>query len=61
MTKFKLSIMMFLQYMMYAVRWVPLAAYLPEIENYQGKGSYQLDEPLEIDAKGVKFIVISKK
>ncbi len=32
MTKFKLSIMMLLQYMMYAVWWVPLAAYLTNLE-----------------------------
>src|SRR6056297_3559869 len=32
MTKFKLSLMMFLQYMMYAVWWVPLAAYLTNLE-----------------------------
>ena len=32
MPKFKLSLMMFLQYMMYAVWWVPLAAYLTNLE-----------------------------
>ncbi|NOY96396.1 MAG: nucleoside permease [Chlorobi bacterium] len=32
MTRFKLSLMMFLQYMMYAVWWVPLAAYLTNLE-----------------------------
>jgi hypothetical protein len=32
MPKFKLSIMMLLQYMMYAVWWVPLAAYLTNLE-----------------------------
>ncbi|MEE4286702.1 MAG: MFS transporter [Mariniphaga sp.] len=32
MTKFKLSVMMLLQYMMYAVWWVPLAAYLTNLE-----------------------------
>ena len=32
MSKFKLSLMMFLQYMMYAVWWVPLAAYLTNLE-----------------------------
>ena len=32
MAKFKLSLMMFLQYMMYAVWWVPLAAYLTNLE-----------------------------
>jgi nucleoside transporter len=32
MTKFKLSFMMLLQYMMYAVWWVPLAAYLTNLE-----------------------------
>ncbi len=32
MTKFKLSLMMLLQYMMYAVWWVPLAAYLTNLE-----------------------------
>jgi nucleoside transporter len=31
MTKFKLSLMLFLQYMMYAVWWVPLAAYLTNL------------------------------
>lgn len=30
--KFKLSLMLFLQYMMYAVWWVPLAAYLTNLE-----------------------------
>ncbi len=32
MPKFKLSMMMLLQYMMYAVWWVPLAAYLTNLE-----------------------------
>lgn len=32
MTKIKLSIMMLFQYMMYAVWWVPLAAYLTNLE-----------------------------
>lgn len=32
MARFKLSFMMFLQYMMYAVWWVPLAAYLTNLE-----------------------------
>lgn len=32
MARFKLSTMMFLQYMMYAVWWVPLAAYLTNLE-----------------------------
>jgi len=32
MPKFKLSLMMLLQYMMYAVWWVPLAAYLTRPE-----------------------------
>jgi len=32
MARFKLSIMLFLQYMMYAVWWVPLAAYLTNME-----------------------------
>ena len=32
MARFKLSLMMFLQYMMYAVWWVPLAAYLTNLE-----------------------------
>ena len=32
MTKFKLSLMMLLQYMMYAVWWVPLAAYLTNLD-----------------------------
>ncbi|WP_346864406.1 MFS transporter [uncultured Draconibacterium sp.] len=32
MTRFKLSLMMLLQYMMYAVWWVPLAAYLTNLE-----------------------------
>ncbi len=32
MAKFKLSVMMLLQYMMYAVWWVPLAAYLTNLE-----------------------------
>ncbi len=32
MARFKLSMMMFLQYMMYAVWWVPLAAYLTNLE-----------------------------
>lgn len=32
MKKFKLSLMMLLQYMMYAVWWVPLAAYLTNLE-----------------------------
>ncbi|SHF42344.1 nucleoside transporter [Mariniphaga anaerophila] len=32
MPKIKLSLMMFLQYMMYAVWWVPLAAYLTNLE-----------------------------
>ena len=32
MPKFKLSLMMLLQYMMYAVWWVPLAAYLTNLE-----------------------------
>jgi nucleoside transporter len=32
MIKFKLSLMMLLQYMMYAVWWVPLAAYLTNLE-----------------------------
>ena len=32
MAKFKLSLMMLLQYMMYAVWWVPLAAYLTNLE-----------------------------
>ena len=32
MIKFKLSLMLFLQYMMYAVWWVPLAAYLTNLE-----------------------------
>jgi nucleoside transporter len=32
MPKFKLSVMMLLQYMMYAVWWVPLAAYLTNLE-----------------------------
>ncbi len=32
MPKFKLSLMMILQYMMYAVWWVPLAAYLTNLE-----------------------------
>ncbi|HCE57976.1 MAG TPA: MFS transporter [Prolixibacteraceae bacterium] len=32
MARFRLSLMMFLQYMMYAVWWVPLAAYLTNLE-----------------------------
>lgn len=32
MYRFKLSLMMFLQYMMYAVWWVPLAAYLTNLD-----------------------------
>lgn len=32
MNRFKLSLMMFLQFMMYAVWWVPLAAYLTNME-----------------------------
>src|SRR5690554_3256673 len=32
MIRIKLSLMMFLQYMMYAVWWVPLAAYLTNLE-----------------------------
>ncbi|MDO8951578.1 MAG: hypothetical protein Q7U86_03075, partial [Draconibacterium sp.] len=32
MARFKLSTMMLLQYMMYAVWWVPLAAYLTNLE-----------------------------
>lgn len=32
MARFKLSLMMLLQYMMYAVWWVPLAAYLTNLE-----------------------------
>ena len=32
MPRFKLSTMMLLQYMMYAVWWVPLAAYLTNLE-----------------------------
>lgn len=32
MKKFELSLMMFLQYMMFAVWWVPLAAYLTNLE-----------------------------
>lgn len=32
MSKFKLSLTMFLQYMMFAVWWVPLAAYLTNLE-----------------------------
>lgn len=32
MARIKLSLMMFLQYMMYAVWWVPLAAYLTNLE-----------------------------
>jgi nucleoside transporter len=32
MTKFRLSVMMLLQYMMYAVWWVPLAAYLTNLD-----------------------------
>ena len=32
MARFKLSLMLFLQYMMYAVWWVPLAAYLTNME-----------------------------
>ena len=32
MARFKLSLMMLLQYMMYAVSWVPLAAYLTNME-----------------------------
>ncbi len=32
MARFKLSVMMLLQYMMYAVWWVPLAAYLTNLE-----------------------------
>jgi hypothetical protein len=32
MAKIKLSLMMLLQYMMYAVWWVPLAAYLTNLE-----------------------------
>jgi len=32
MARFKLSLMMFLQYMMFAVWWVPLAAYLTNLE-----------------------------
>lgn len=32
MVRFKLSLMMLLQYMMYAVWWVPLAAYLTNLE-----------------------------
>ncbi len=32
MKKFKLSLMMGLQYMMFAVWWVPLAAYLTNLE-----------------------------
>ena len=32
MTRLRLSLMMFLQYMMYAVWWVPLAAYLTNLE-----------------------------
>ena len=31
-TRLKLSLMLFLQYMMYAVWWVPLAAYLTNLE-----------------------------
>ena len=37
MNRFKLSLMMFLQFMMYAVWWVPLAAYLTNME----VGSFQ--------------------
>lgn len=36
--RIRLSVMMFLQYMMYAVWWVPLAAYL---KNMEVTGSYQ--------------------
>ena len=32
MARFKLSLMMLLQYMMYAVWWVPLAAYLTNLD-----------------------------
>ncbi len=32
MARFKLSLMLLLQYMMYAVWWVPLAAYLTNLE-----------------------------
>lgn len=32
MSKFRLSLMMLLQYMMYVVWWVPLAAYLTNLE-----------------------------
>lgn len=32
MARFRLSLMMFLQYMMYAVWWVPLAAYLTNLD-----------------------------
>ena len=32
MVRIKLSVMMMLQYMMYAVWWVPLAAYLTNLE-----------------------------
>ena len=37
MNRFKLSLMMFLQFMMYAVWWVPLAAYLTNMD----VGSFQ--------------------
>lgn len=37
MKKFELSLMMFLQYMMFAVWWVPLAAYLTNLEVESGQ------------------------
>lgn len=34
---------------------------VPGIDNYQGKGSQRIDDAIPVDAKGVKFLIITEK
>jgi hypothetical protein len=38
-----------------------ITSLVPEIQNYQDKTFIKIDEPIDIDSKGVKFIIVSKK
>ena len=35
-------------------------SHFPEIQNYRKYLKYELNSPIEIEAKGVRFIIISK-
>ncbi|KAF5080729.1 hypothetical protein DSECCO2_117400 [anaerobic digester metagenome] len=38
-----------------------IISYFPNIQNYQEYSTYRLKDPIKMEAKGVKFIIISKK